>query len=375
MTVFKYFIKSTLNYKMTILGYAVIFFVIAMLVTSDTGTKDIMSFEEEKQDIGIINNSDSELSNSLVNYLEKEHNIIDIEHDEDHIKEQIFLEQVNTVIIIPEDFRESVINKEESIEIFRDDRRIGAYQVQNQINKFIAFANGTYSNGEFQLQNVSNVLDNSVEVSILGSNNDIDQDADTWFQYYYNFISYIIIAIYITVIGMVMSDFNVKEVENRRKISSISLLKFNREIYLGQFIVAAILTSIFVIASIVLRGSYVSQVVFSKYLLNTVVFSFTALCLVFLIINITTDKYAITAIGNVLSLGLSFVSGVFVPQEFLSEKVLTIARFSPIYYFVRINNMDIISFIDMRFELFMQLLFAFAFLMIGLYISKIKQKA
>lgn len=375
MTVFKYFIKVAFDYRAVILGYAVLFLVFAMLAASDSSSQDEWSFQVEKQEIGIVNNSDSELSNALVDYLENEHNIVNIEYDEDYIKEQIFLEQVNAVVIIPEDFQESVINKEETIEIFRDESRIGPYQVQNQINKFIAFANGTYTNGEFQLENISNVLSNSVEVSILDSDNGIDKDADTWFQSYYNFSSYIIMSLYITVIGMVMSDFNVKEVEHRRKISSISLLKFNREIYLAQLVVGVFLTSIFIIASIIIRASYISQVNYTKYILNTWIFSLTALCLVFLIINITTNKYAITAIGNILSLGLSFISGVFVPQEFLSANVLNIAKFSPVYYFVSINNKDVRSFIDVRFEISMQLLFALAFLMVGLYISRVKQKA
>lgn len=375
MIVFKYFIKIALNYKEIILIYAAIFFVFAVIATMDGSSSQYeMDFQEDKQDIGIVNNSDSQLANALVAYLESGHNVVYIEDDEDHIKEQIFLEEVNAVIVIPEDFQESVINKEESVEMFRDDRRAGAYQLQNQINKFIAFANGTYSNGEFELSIVKEALDNSTDVNILKSDG-MNKEADSWFQYYYNFVSYIIVALYISVIGMIMSDFNVAEVERRRKVSSIKLFKFNREIYLGQLTIAILLTSIFIVASVILRGNYIPEVNFLKYLINTVVFSFTVLCMVFLIINITTNKFAITAIGNVLSLGLSFISGVFVPLEFLSDSVIKIARFFPIYYYVSINNKEVNSFLDMRFEVIMQLLFAFAFLMVGLYLSKVKQRA
>lgn len=375
MIVFKYFLKIAFDYKFMILGYAAIFFVLSIISSMSGSNEEDMRFQETKLNIGVINYSDSELSSALVDYLYDTHNIVDVEDDENYINEQIFLEVVSAVIIIPEDFHASVINQEGSIEIFRDDRRADSYQVQNQINKFIAFANGTYANGEFELSSVRDALDNSAEVNMLESKNGIDQEANTWFKYYYNFVSYVVLALYISVIGMIMTDFNVKEVEDRRKVSAIKFLKFNREIYLGQLIVAVILTSIFIVGSIILRGSYIPRVNFFKYVLNTTVFSFTALCLVFLIVNITTNKYAITAIGNVLSLGLSFISGVFVPQEFLGENVLKIARFSPIYYFVNINNKDIASILDIRFELFMQLLFGFAFLLIGLYFSKSKQKA
>ena len=71
--------------------------------------------------------------------------------DEDYIKEQVFLQVVDVVIIIPEDFNERIVNKKNAIELFRDDRNIASYQIENQINKFISFANATYENGEFDL--------------------------------------------------------------------------------------------------------------------------------------------------------------------------------------------------------------------------------
>ena len=83
----------------------------------------------------------------------------------------------------------------------------------------------------------------------------------------------------------------------------------------------------------------------------------------------------INGISTVASLGTAFISGVFVPQEFLGAKVLAVAKFFPTYYFVTINNMKITSFGDVSYELFMQVLFGIAFLSIGLYFSRVKQRA
>jgi len=63
-----------------------------------------------------------------------------------------------------------------------------------------------------------------------------------------------------------------------------------------------------------------------------------------------------------------------VPQEILGDKVLAIAKFFPVYYFVKANDMSINSILDIRYELIMQLLFAVVFLLIGLYFSKRAQK-
>ncbi len=374
MTVYKYFIKIALKNKGVILSYTIIFFILSILNGGTNPQKDI-GFMETKFQIGIVDNSNSELSKSLVDYLTGKNNIIDTKPDEKYIKEQVFLQIVDAVIVIPQDFDEKVINKENAIEIFKDDRNIASYQIENQVNKFISFANATYENGGFDLPNVSTALGESTIVNLIDTgNSDINQKANTWFKFYFNFTSYILLALYISVIGYVMTDFINKDVESRRKVSSIKILKFNREIYLGQLTIASFITLVFILGSIVLKGKYIGEVDFLKYIINTIVFSFSALCLVFLINNITNNKFVISGLGTVLSLGTSFISGVMVPQQFLGEKVLTIAKFFPTYYFVRINEMNINSFLDVKYELFMQLLFAMAFLLIGLYFSKSKQK-
>ena len=334
MTVYKYFVKIALKNKGVILSYTIIFFILSIL-NGGGNTQRETSFMETKLDIGIVDNSNSELSKSLIDYLGKKNDIIDTKSDEKYIKEQIFLQIIDAVIVIPEDFEKKVINKEKTIEVFRDDRNIGAYQIQNQINKFISFANATYEDGKFDLSNVSTALDEGIEVNIIKPDNNINQKMNTWFKFYFNFVSYIVMALYISVIGFVMTDFINKEVENRRKISSVKFLKFNSQIYLGQLTIASFLTLIFILGSIILKGRYIGEVNFLKYVINTIVFSFSALCLVFLINNITNNKFVISGVSTVLSLGVSFVSGVMVPQQFLGEKVLTIAKFFPTYYFVK----------------------------------------
>ncbi|MFA5523734.1 MAG: ABC transporter permease [Tissierellales bacterium] len=372
MTVFKYFIKIALRNKGIILSYIIVFLILS-IINGNTSYNKETNFIEKKLDIGIVDNSNSELSKELVSYLKKKNNIIPTTADEKHIREQIFLGIANAVLIIPQDFENKISNKVSAIELYKDDRTPEAYQVENQINKFISFAKATYEDNRYDLSMVSNALDESIEVSLVARDEkDINENTNTWFRIYFNFSSYIILAIYISVIGFVMTDLTSKEIENRRKVSSIKFLKFNREIYLGQLAIAAFITSIFLLGSIILRGKYIGEVDFAKYVINTLVFSFAALCLVFLINNITSNKFVLSGLSTILSLGTSFISGVMVPQELLGEKVLGIAKFFPTYYFVKINEMNINSLLDVKYELSMQLLFAMAFLVVGLYLSRVK---
>lgn len=375
MTVYKYFIKIALKNKWTILGYTIIFFSMS-LISGSGATEREPKFMETRLNIGIIDNSNSELSTGLKAYLEGKHNIVDTIDDEDYIKEQIFLERADAIIIIPEDFQEKVINKEKSIKIYNDDRKIESMQIQNQINKFLMFANATYEDGKFNLANVNLALREKAKVKLANNNREKNNSINNeWFRNYYNFTSYVIIAMYIAIIGMVMTDFTDENIDSRMKISSKKFLNFNMELYLGQLTIAAIITSIFILGSIVLKGKYIGEVDFIKYVINIIVFSFTILCFTFFINNFTKNKFVISGLATVLSLATSFISGVMVPQEFLGEKTLLLAKFFPTYYFVKVNGTTVNSFSDISFNIFMQLSFAVAFILMGLYFSKAKQKA
>lgn len=372
MTVYKYFLRISLKYKWAMIAYVTLFFVLS-IINSTSRPQSPSSFKETKLDISIIDNSNSNLSRSLIDYLAAKNNIVDPPKDLEDGKELIFLEIADAVIIIPEDFEEKVINKEKAIEVYRDDRKIESYQIQHQINKFLSFVNATNDNGDFDLDTVNLALKEKAEVKILGASNG-NENIKEWFLYYFNFTSYVIIAVYIVLIGMVMSDFSEANIENRRKVSSKRNIDFNKEIYLGQFSLAAIVTSIFILGSIILKGKYIGEVQFGKYVINTIIFSFAILSLTYLINNITNNRFIKNGISTVLSLGTSFISGVMIPQELLGQKVVSISKFFPTYYFVKINRTDISSLLDVKYEILMQLLFAMAFLLTGLYFSRIKKR-
>lgn len=375
MTVYKYFLKTALRHKWIILGYTIIFFILSVLNGVNTERKDT-SFMEESLQIGVIDKSSSELSKGLTEYLDENNVVIKMDDDIDDIKEQIFLEIVDAVIIIPDDFENRVKNKEKSIEIFRDDRGMAPLQIENQINKFLVFSNAINLDGNYNIVKVKTALKEEVDVKLLKTSNVSMYDgASIWFKYYFNFTGYIIIAIYVAVIGLIMADFNSKNIQDRIKISSKKFLKFNMEIYLGQVTLGILITAVFILGSIMLKGKYLGEVDFIKYVINVYVFSFSILCFTFLVNSLTTNRFVINGISTVASLGTAFISGVLVPQEFLGEKVLNIAKFFPTYYFVKINNMKVISFGDIGYELFMQLLFGIVFLVVGLYFSKNMKKA
>lgn len=375
MIVYKYFLKSALKQKWIIISYTALFFVLSLISSAGRDENETI-FMEQSLDIGIVDESNSKLSKSMIDYLSSNNNINIMENNIEDLKEEVFLRTVDAVVIIPKDFESLVIHKKEAVEIILDDRAMQSIQVKNEINKFLIFANATYRDDTFDLEKVNSVLEEHVEVELLEINKDQNIDnIKSWFNGYFNFTGYVLIAIYVAVMGFIMLEFNDKKIQARIKVSAKKFLNFNIEIYLGQITLAILITMVFILGAVVLKGKYISEVQFSKYLLNISVFSFSILGLTFLINNLTSSRFTINAISTVVSLGTAFISGVMISQEFLGEKVLGIAKFFPTYYFVKINGMEINSFSDIRYEIVIQILFGIAFLLMGLYFSKIKQKS
>ena len=111
------------------------------------------------------------------------------------------------------------------------------------------------------------------------------------------------------------------------------------QIVLGTVIFAV---GLYLLLTVVALFLYRSQMLNSKGLfamLNGFVYLIFTTMLAILISVISPGGKVIDMIANVVSLGMSFLCGVFVPQSVLSETVLNIGKFLPAYWYIKANNM------------------------------------
>ena len=73
--------------------------------------------------------------------------------------------------------------------------------------------------------------------------------------------------------------------------------------------------------------------------LNSFVYIIAAAGIAMIIAQFDLSDNGITAISNILGLGMSFLCGVFVPQELLTGGVLAVGRLFPAYWYTKANNM------------------------------------
>lgn len=379
MTVFKTFLKLVNAYKVPIIMYTVflVFFAGFNMRTNESS----INFEATKPDILIINNDeDKGITNCLVEYLEKNNNVVDIK-GETNIADALFYRDVNYIIYINENFRNDFLNnKNPQIEI----KTTGDYQASladMMLNKFMNVANSYKKfnmNEEDIIKNINNTLSIDTEVSITSK---LDTNTLTRAAFYFNFLNYSIIAGCVYVICLILSTFKSEKINKRTVISSTKNRDYNRKLLISNSLFSFCLWIFYVILGIVLIGDIMFTSHGMMLILNSFVFSICALSIGFLLGNLVTDKNALNGIINVVALGSSFLCGAFIPMEWLPNSVLNISKILPSYWYVKSNELvktiEVINFDSIKPILFNMLVligFTIVFIILTNIISNKKRK-
>ena len=152
--------------------------------------------------------------------------------------------------------------------------------------------------------------------------------------------------------------------------------------FLGVITCGIVLLAVFNIAAVIMYGGDISLAGIVSYVIITLCLLTVSIGLTYLGGNLFDSSATMGAFSNVVSLGFSFLGGIFVPLEFLGETMRNVAKFTPTYWYVRANDAvtSIKTFADIDMgELGLacgvQLLFAAVFFCVGLAVSKYKREA
>lgn len=337
MTIFKTYLKLIKSYKAPIIMYTVflVFFAGFNMQSNDTS----LDFEATKPDVLIVNKDEEKgITKSLIDYLSTTNNIVNIK-GESAIDDALFYRDINYIIYINENFRESFLKGDNpEIEV----KSTGDYQASlasMTLEKYLNVASSYKKAGmseEEIIENIKSTLSIDTSVSITSK---LDTTNLTKITRYYNFLNYSMLAGCVYVICLILSTFKSDKINKRTIISSISNKELNRNLLLSNCLFSMSLWLIYVILSFFLIGESMFTSHGLIYILNSFVFSICSLTIAFLIGNIVNNKNALNGIINVIALGSSFLCGAFVPMEWLPDSVLAIAHVLPSYWFIKSNEL------------------------------------
>ena len=381
MRVFNLYWKIFRSYLGVIFVYVGIFLLIGIAVTSSNSSVQD-SFDETKIKIS-LNNLDegSTLSTGLLGYLENYSEIVEL--DDEDIKDALYFRRIQVIITIPENFEEEFLaGKSNLIMQEKIESTMTTVALDQAINKYLNYVRVYINQTNYSLDEVlplvKNVLENEAEAQTTSELSDLLDFSG----FYYKTLSYVIISVILTVVGLITISFRKLEVRRRLFTSPYPQRKINLEMILGNFIFTVFLVILLCSVSLILYKEALLNLNGILLVINTLIFAIAALSMAYFFSLLISREQVLSGFNNVFSLGTSFITGAFVPQALLGSGMLTLAHIFPNYYFV--YNVDLITsstnlsnVILNKVYLYygIQLLFAGVFIIASILVSKKQTKS
>ena len=329
MTVYKTFLKVVNKYKFVILMYTVMLILFAgfNMQTSQNST----NFVAEKPDVLIINNDEGQkLSKNLVEYIEKNSNIVEVKDDEEARNDALFYRDVSYIIYIPENYSKDFLNGlNPEIEI-KSAGDAGSSYAEMLLTRYIKVANvyqKEIQNEEELIKTINDTLSKETEIEITSK---LDTNNLSKATFYYNFMNYRILAGCVYVICLIISSFREEKVRKRTIISSMNYKKYNRQLLLSNGMLIIILWLLYVLLSFILIGNIMFTAHGLILIVNSFIFSICSLTIAFLIANLISNKNAISGIINVVALRFKFLMWCFCTSRMVTRHYIKNSSYTTI---------------------------------------------
>lgn len=386
MRVFKLYFKILKKSIPNLLIYIGILVLFTIMLTINFKSSSDNTFTDIKVRTALINHDkDSLLLKEFKNYLEKSSDFIEIDNTKKSMQDALFFRNVSYIISIPEGFTEDFLDgKDPIINKYTLPDSSTNHKVDLAINNFL-------NTGRVYINNLENISEGEL-VKVISKDLDVNIDGvlyskegngvdNTPMVTYYNYLVYAILSILILGVSDIMISFTNIDIKRRNLASPISPYSMQIQQIFGHLAFTLLCVILFIFfGSVVYRTSPFNKTSI-LFILNLISFAFAALSIAYLVGSLTKSRDITNGISNVVGLGLSFISGVFVPMEFLGETTLQIARFTPAYWYTTANiaignlsNFDFSQTSSIYGNMLIQLGFAIAIIGIALVVNKKKSR-
>lgn len=364
--------------------YICIFVGIAIVIQKslgDTGT--VEDFSAVKLAVAVIDREGGVLGDTLKSYLEQEQTLVEIEDDEQTIQEELFYRNVRYVLIVPQGAQEAFENGETAVQTIKVPGSSTEFYLDAKINSLLNQIR-VYRIGGFSLDEacgkVLALSEHKGKVTLLDINGNGGQRAD--YNYYFAYLPYALLAGMIMCLSTVIMAFKQKEIRSRITCSAVPLYRQNLAAAAAFLIVGLAVWGIcMAVQAVLYRGGAFTSTNGIWYMLNSLACMVVAMTLAYLCGMLANTMGALNGINNVVSLGLCFLGGIFVPIEMFGSGIEKAASFLPTYWYSRINgilgdygNLSAEMLQSILKGLAIQLLFAAACFCVTMAVSKVRQR-
>ncbi|WP_303823002.1 ABC transporter permease [Ruminococcus flavefaciens] len=341
MQVFKAMLKVMRKRLPSAMIYIIVFVVISIIVTN-ASTKD-NKFEVTKLDICVFDEDDTPESRALIDFIGKSNDIDEIENDRDTIIDSLYYKRVNYALIIKKGYAERLAagDTADLFGSYHIDENYSVVYMGQLLNEYTTSVKAYLTMGrtlDEAISSAEEALSQNTEVDMLRVDKGGSSHFSVDFAGYFQYMPYILIAAVFTVVCQVLVTMNNKDIRYRTNCSCIAPSKYTFQMFMGSAVfVLAVWLLLIVIGAILNKEMYTGRAWYA--VLNSFIFSVVVTAISVFISSFEPKENVLNLITQVLSIGMSFLCGIFIPMEVLSDRVLAVARFLPAYWYVRANNM------------------------------------
>ena len=321
MQVFKAMLKVTRKRLPSAMIYIIVFVVISIMVTN-ASTKD-NKFEVTKLDICVFDEDDTPESRALIDFIGKSNNLKTIENDRDVIIDSLYYGRVDYALIINKGYAEK-LSAGETDDLFGSyhmDENFSVVYMGQFLNEYASSVRAYQTMGKTVDEAITcteEALSQHTEVDMLrvdkGGNSHYSVDFAGYFQY----MPYILIAAVFIVVCQVLVTMSKKDIRYRTNCSCIKNSKYTFQLFFGSgLFVLAVWLLLIVIGAILNKEMYTGRAWYA--VINSFIFSVVVTAISVFASSFEPSENVLNLITQVLSIGMSFLCGIFIPMEILSD--------------------------------------------------------
>ncbi len=340
MTVFKAYMKAARKNIWVMVLYFTIFFTVTVLfqkTAEDTQGSGI--YEAEDVPIGIVDEDGGILAESFKEYLGQTNTILELENDKEVLQENLFYRNVGYILRIPKEFEKNCIKGEDKLEITKVPGSYSGYYVDQQVNSFLNYVR-TYAAAGFSAAETAQRIQEKKEgdVTLVDFSGNAGKLKDH--TYYYRYMPFLVMNVLCYVMGYILIGFRRGKLPSRMKASAMPMRRQNMQGLLASGVLALCLWLIVTAAAVLVYGQkFTGSGGFIYCVVNSFVLTAVALSLAYFIAMCVKDSNALSGLVNIVTLGMCFVCGAFVPMDYLNKGVRTAAQFLPLYWYEKVNEL------------------------------------
>jgi len=373
--------KIILSYKWGILIQFVIFIGLALGLTILMGNVDegIEEFENVADlQVAIFDRDQTELTQNFVLFMTDLHDIVELEDSEEEWLDAARWGDAHLILEIPIGFTDSFVNgnHDTQLEYLTNPESMNGFLVRGQAERYFNILS-TYLMSGFDIAEAGRLtaetLATGAEIEVVVVDNELFAEA----YLYFRFLPISLVVIVGLALGGVFLALNKQDVTRRIESAPISYKRRVLERIIACLTFGVLAWGIFVAVAFVLFGGTMLETENLIRIVNSLPLVFMGIAFAFIITQFIEKREMLFTVIFSAVMTLATPAGIFIDLSVMGEQILAVARFTPFYWYSRVNDMMILeTTIDWTLVMqsfVIQIAFAAAIIAVGMVFSKEKR--